>query len=99
MTAGMSDRFSLAGRSALVTGASSGFGRHFATTLAAAGAAVAVAARRRDRLDALAAEIAAAGGRAVAVDLDVTEGASVTRAFATAEAALGPIDVVVNNAG
>jgi len=92
----MPDRFSLAGRTALVTGASSGFGRHFATTLAAAGATVVVAARRRALLDSLVAEI---GGRALAVDMDVTDGASITQAFATASAAVGPIDVVVNNAG
>src|SRR5206468_3153135 len=92
----MLDRFSLAGRTALVTGASSGFGRHFATTLAAAGATVVVAARRRALLDSLVAEI---GGRALAVDMDVTDGASITQAFATASAAVGPIDVVVNNAG
>jgi NAD(P)-dependent dehydrogenase (short-subunit alcohol dehydrogenase family) len=94
-----SDRFALAGRAALVTGASSGFGRHFAKTLAAAGAAVAVAARRRELLETLVAEIASAGGRAVAVDLDVTDGASVAAAFTHAAGALGPIDVVVNNAG
>src|SRR5258706_9746219 len=95
----MPDRFALAGRAALVTGASSGFGRHFAKTLAAAGAAVAVAARRRELLDAVVAEIIRDGGRARAVDLDVTDGASVTSAFATAAAELGPVDVVVNNAG
>jgi NAD(P)-dependent dehydrogenase (short-subunit alcohol dehydrogenase family) len=59
----MVDRFALTGRTALVTGASSGLGHHFARTLARAGAAVAVAARRRDRLDELVATIAAAGGR------------------------------------
>lgn len=95
----MSDRFSLAGRTALVTGASSGFGRHFATTLAAAGATVAVAARRRDLLETLVGEIASAGGRALAVDMDVTDGTSVTRALATVSAEVGPVDVVVNNAG
>jgi NAD(P)-dependent dehydrogenase (short-subunit alcohol dehydrogenase family) len=95
----MSERFDLSGRRALVTGASSGLGRHFATTLASAGAAVAVAARRRDRLDALVAEIAAAGGHAVAVEMDVTNGDSVRTACAAAARALGPLDVVVNNAG
>lgn len=89
----------LSGRIALVTGASSGLGRHFARTLAAAGADVAVAARRVDRLEALADELRTTGVRAAAVALDVTQPASVTAAFDAAEAALGPIDIVVNNAG
>lgn len=89
----------LAGKSALVTGASSGLGQHFARVLARAGAKVAVAARRLDRLEVLAAEIEAAGGRSVAVVLDVTDAASVPRAFDAAEAALGPIGIVINNAG
>jgi NAD(P)-dependent dehydrogenase (short-subunit alcohol dehydrogenase family) len=95
----MPDRFDLTGRTALVTGASAGFGRHFARTLATAGAAVAVAARRRGLLDTLVGEIAASGGRAVTVEMDVTDAASIAPALATAAAALGPIDVVVNNAG
>lgn len=89
----------LAGKRALVTGASSGLGRHFAQTLAAAGADVALAARRVDRLEALAAEIAGTGRRAAAVALDVTQPQSVRDAFDAAEAALGAIDIVVNNAG
>lgn len=93
------DLLSLKGRAALVTGASSGLGRHFARVLAGAGASLAIAARRTDRLDVLKREIEAAGGKAVAVALDVTEPASVKRAFAEAEAALGPITVLVNNAG
>lgn len=93
------DLFSLAGKSALVTGASSGLGRHFAGVLARAGAKVAVAARRLDRLDGLAAEIRQAGGTAVPVALDVTEPAAVARAFDAAETALGPVSIVVNNAG
>ena len=95
----MADALPLAGRSALVTGASSGLGRHFARVLAKAGAHVAVAARREDRLAELAAEIEKGGGKAIAVALDVTDAASVTRAFDAAEAALGPIGIVVNNAG
>jgi NAD(P)-dependent dehydrogenase (short-subunit alcohol dehydrogenase family) len=91
--------FDLGGRTALVTGASSGLGRHFAKTLAAHGAAVAAAARRTDRLEALVAEITAAGGRAVAVAMDVTQGESIRAGFGTAAAALGPVDLVVNNAG
>jgi NAD(P)-dependent dehydrogenase (short-subunit alcohol dehydrogenase family) len=91
--------FSLRGKRALVTGASSGLGRHFARVLAGAGAAVAVAARRLERLQALQAEIAAAGGRAAAVAMDVTDAASVAQGFAAAEAALGPISILINNAG
>jgi NAD(P)-dependent dehydrogenase (short-subunit alcohol dehydrogenase family) len=93
------DIFSLKGRVALVTGASSGLGRHFARVLAGAGADVAVAARRTDRLEALTREITASGRKATAIALDVTEPASVKEAFADAEARLGPISVVVNNAG
>jgi NAD(P)-dependent dehydrogenase (short-subunit alcohol dehydrogenase family) len=91
--------FSLAGKTALVTGASSGFGRRFARVLAGAGARVALAARRRDVLEQLATEIGGAGGDAAAVAMDVTDRASVAEGFAAAEAALGPITVLVNNAG
>ena len=95
----MSKRFDLTGKVALVTGASSGLGVHFARTLAAAGASVAIAARRADRLASLQAELQSAGGKAAAVELDVQSGDSITTAFAAAEEALGPIDIVVNNAG
>jgi NAD(P)-dependent dehydrogenase (short-subunit alcohol dehydrogenase family) len=95
----MSKRFDLTGKVALVTGASSGLGVHFARTLAAAGASVAIAARRADRLASLQAELQSAGARSVAVELDVQSGDSITAAFAAAEEALGPIDIVVNNAG
>ena len=95
----MSKRFDLTGRVALVTGASSGLGVHFARTLAAAGASVAIAARRAERLASLQAELQSAGAKAVAVELDVQSGDSITAAFAAAEQALGPIDIVVNNAG
>jgi NAD(P)-dependent dehydrogenase (short-subunit alcohol dehydrogenase family) len=91
--------FSLNGRTALVTGASSGLGRHFAVVLARAGAQVVLAARRTERLEALAAEIAAAGGQAFAVGLDVTDPAAIAPAFDAGERALGPITVLVNNAG
>lgn len=95
----MSKRFDLTGKVALVTGASSGLGVHFARTLAAAGASVAIAARRADRLASLQAELQASGAKAVAVELDVQSVESITAAFAAAEKALGPIDIVVNNAG
>ena len=94
-----SDRFALQGKTALVTGASSGLGRHFARVLAQAGAKVAVAARRVDRLQEVAAEIRQGGGQAAAVALDVTEPASVEQAFDAAEAARGPVTILVNNAG
>lgn len=92
-------RFSLAGKTALVTGASSGLGRHFARVLAAAGAKVGLAARRVDRLRQVQAEIAGTGGQALAVDLDVTDAGSVARAFDATEAALGNVTILVNNAG
>jgi NAD(P)-dependent dehydrogenase (short-subunit alcohol dehydrogenase family) len=95
----MSKRFDLTGKVALVTGASAGLGVHFARTLAAAGASVAIAARRADRLASLQAELQSAGAKAVAVELDVQSGDSITAAFAAVEEALGPIDIVVNNAG
>jgi NAD(P)-dependent dehydrogenase (short-subunit alcohol dehydrogenase family) len=91
--------FDLAGRIALVTGASGGLGRHLADVLARAGAAVAIAARRREQLDIAVREIAAEGGRAAAVTCDVSDAASVRAAVAAAEAALGPVDILVNNAG
>lgn len=95
----MSALFSLDGHVALVTGASSGLGRHFAKVLALAGARVAVAARRTDLLEAAAAEIADEGAAAVAVTLDVTDPPSVRNAFEAAEESLGPVSVLVNNAG
>jgi NAD(P)-dependent dehydrogenase (short-subunit alcohol dehydrogenase family) len=91
--------FDLTGRTALVTGASSGLGLHFARTLAAHGASVAVAARRTDRLAALTAELTAAGGRAAAIAMDVTDGDSVRAGVGAGVAALGEIDLLVNNAG
>jgi NAD(P)-dependent dehydrogenase (short-subunit alcohol dehydrogenase family) len=93
------DRFSLAGRVALVTGASRGIGRAIAVALAAAGAAVACAARSREQVESAAAEIIAAGGRARALRLDVTRPAEIVASVEEAAAALGPIDVLVNNAG
>jgi len=95
----MSKRFDLSGKVALVTGASSGLGVHFARTLASAGASVAIAARRADRLASLQAELQKAGSKAAAVDLDVQSAKSVSAAFDAIEQALGAIDIVVNNAG
>jgi NAD(P)-dependent dehydrogenase (short-subunit alcohol dehydrogenase family) len=91
--------FALGGRVALVTGASAGLGRHFADVLAGAGAAVALAARRRESLEEAVRDIAARGGRAAALVCDVTEGESVAATVTAAEAALGPVDILVNNAG
>jgi NAD(P)-dependent dehydrogenase (short-subunit alcohol dehydrogenase family) len=88
-----------AGRTVLITGASSGLGRRFASILAAAGAKVAVCARRTDRLADLVAEITAAGGTAASYAMDVQDETSVIAAFAAAEADLGPIDTVIANAG
>lgn len=93
------DRFSLAGKTALITGASSGFGWHFAQVLAGAGAKVALAARRLDRLHALERKIRSSGGEAASVLLDVTDTAIVKAAFDAAETTLGPVTILVNNAG
>ncbi|MFI9102640.1 SDR family oxidoreductase [Streptomyces fildesensis] len=89
----------LAGRTAVVTGAASGMGEATARLLAAHGARVALLARRADRLDELAGKIAAAGGQALAVPVDVTDGASVDAAADRIHQAYGPVDLVVNSAG
>jgi NAD(P)-dependent dehydrogenase (short-subunit alcohol dehydrogenase family) len=93
------DRFRLDGRIVLVTGASSGLGRHFARLLADVGAQVLVAARRADKLAELVDEIGAAGGKASALQLSVTDPASVAAAFDEAARVAGVPDVIVNNAG
>ncbi len=95
----MSLTFDLAGKTALVTGASSGLGVTFARALAKAGASVVLAARRVDRLDHLAAEIASGGGTALAVKCDVGEPASVAATVAAAASRFGRVDVLVNGAG
>jgi len=92
-------RFDVSGKVALVTGASSGLGEHFARTLAEGGATVIAAARRVDRLEQLVSGIAGAGGRAHALALDVADAGSVTDGFARIVAEHGAPDIVVNNAG
>ncbi len=89
----------LTGRAALVTGASSGLGRHFAGVLARAGAKVALAARRVESLERVCEDIVRDGGEAVAVPMDVTDAASVRAAVADAAEGLGGLDILVNNAG
>jgi NAD(P)-dependent dehydrogenase (short-subunit alcohol dehydrogenase family) len=91
--------FGIAGQVALVTGASSGIGRHFAALLAAAGVKVALAARRVERLAELAREIEAAGGQSLPIACDVTRSDDVAAAVAAAENELGPLTLLVNNAG
>ena len=94
-----SQLFDLKGRVALVTGASSGLGLRFAEVLAGEGAAVALVARRTDRLAAVKARIGAAGGRAIAIGADVLDRRAMTRAFDEAERAFGTVTILVNNAG
>ncbi len=93
------EMFSLKGRVALVTGASSGLGVQFARALAENGAAIALVARRADRLKALKDEIEGKGGKAIAIEADVTDRAAMTRAFDVAEKAFGTVTILVNNAG
>jgi NAD(P)-dependent dehydrogenase (short-subunit alcohol dehydrogenase family) len=93
------DMFDLKGRVALVTGASSGLGAQFSHALADNGAAVALVARRADRLKSLKDEIEGKGGKAIAVEADVTDSAAMARAFDAAEKAFGTVTILVNNAG
>jgi NAD(P)-dependent dehydrogenase (short-subunit alcohol dehydrogenase family) len=95
----LAQKLRLDGQVALVTGASSGFGAHFSRVLAEAGATVAVAARRADRLTALAQSIRDGGGKAEPFALDVTDSASIEAALGAIERDLGPIRILVNNAG
>jgi len=95
----LASQFDLSGRTALVTGASSGLGVDFAHALAAAGANVVLAARRLERLEALAADISAGGGNALAVACDVTDEAQVAAAVAAAVETFGGLHIAVANAG
>src|SRR5882757_2109940 len=95
----MAGLFDVSKETILVTGASQGLGRQFARVLAAHGAAVVLAARQTAKLKGLEEEIKTNGGRAAAVAMDVTDGASIVAAIDAAEAALGPVTVLINNAG
>lgn len=89
----------LTGSVAFITGASGGLGAHFARLLARRGAAVAITARRVDRISALADEICAAGGKAIALSLDVAQAEAIGPALDAAAAQLGPLSILINNAG
>ncbi len=89
----------LTGKTALVTGASSGFGHRFAQVLAACGANVAVTARRRDRLDTLVEDITKSGGTAAAFDLDVRDSDQLKAIIPAVTDTLGQPDILINNAG
>src|SRR3954468_15930063 len=91
--------FDLTGRVALVTGASSGLGAHFALTLAENGAKVVLVARRAERLEALKQKIETAGAQAIAVEADVLDRAAMVRAFEAADNAFGTVTILINNAG
>lgn len=91
----MHERYTLEGKTALVTGASSGLGAHFAATLAGAGAKVIIGARRLKSLDTVAKTIQSSGGNCTAIALDVTDSASI----AAAQSHLDAVDILVNNAG
>lgn len=93
------DMFNLAGRVALVTGASSGLGQQFARALADNGAAVALVARRADRLEAFKAELEKSGARVIALTGDVNNRDDMGRVFDAAEKAFGTVTILVNNAG
>jgi NAD(P)-dependent dehydrogenase (short-subunit alcohol dehydrogenase family) len=89
----------LSGQVALVTGATSGLGRRFAVLLAECGAAVAAAGRRTERLEEVAKEIEAAGGSCLPLTIDITDAAQLAPGVDLVEASLGPVTILVNNAG
>ena len=100
MTGGVLDQFALPGRKAVVTGASRGLGKAFATALAQAGADVAVVARTESDITAAASAMAEATGRKIVpITADVTQRADTERMIAEADTALGGLDILVNNAG
>jgi NAD(P)-dependent dehydrogenase (short-subunit alcohol dehydrogenase family) len=100
MTGGVLDQFALPGRKAVVTGASRGLGKAFATALAQAGAGVAVVARTESDITAAASAMAEATGRKIVpITADVTQRADTERMIAEADTALGGLDILVNNAG
>ena len=100
-TANHANSFStdLSGQTALVTGATSGLGKRFATTLASCGAKVAICGRRVERLTELAEELRADGAEVLPLPLDVTDPEGIFAAVAEAEETLGPVQILVNNAG
>ena len=93
------DAFNLDGKTAVVTGGNTGLGEAFAKALAEVGASVALAARTRERSEAVATEIVDSGGRAIAVDLDVGRPDQVERMLDEVTQRLGPVGILVNNAG
>ncbi|HKO70093.1 MAG TPA: SDR family oxidoreductase [Bradyrhizobium sp.] len=95
----MTDLFDVSKEIILITGASQGLGRQFARVLSRHGAAVVLAARQTAKLKSLEQEIVRQGGRAVAVQMDVTDTATIGKAIDRAEASLGPVTVLINNAG
>ncbi len=95
----MRDLFSVTDKHILITGASSGLGKHFSKTLSELGARVSLSARRTERLQKLVADIRATSGEAQAVPMDVSASQSVAAAFDESKSLFGPVDVVINNAG
>ena len=93
------DAFNLTGKTAVVTGGNTGLGEAFARALTQVGASVALAARTRERSEAVANDLSASGRTAIAVDLDVTEPSHVQIMLSEVTEHLGPVDILVNNAG